>query len=396
MTSVKYFHSAMSGAPTLNAVAGTLINVLDACLVNGFNLKTVDSLVVSSNVATATISTGVGAFEADTVVNISGATPSGLNGDKRIISVTANTITFAATGISNQTATGTITAKLASAGWEKVYSGTNLAVYRSQDVTGTREYLRVDDTAGRNGRIICYESMSDVNTGTGRFPLESQISGGYWWPKADAATAATARAWTIIADSRTFYIHTNTHTTTTALGVNGWTGGFGDFTSVKPGDAYSCAVFGATFDTSATSTSQVHNLGYSYATSFTNSGIAVARSYTGLGGSILPVRRAESMTYGDAHSGWSSGVTYPNPVDNSLILSRMAIVEMNAALRGFIRGLLYVPQSVPQAAFNWRDKLDGTGAYAGRKLMAIKSDGSSSSGTNSNGTMVFDITGPWS
>ena len=47
-TTVKHFDSTMTGAPTLANVAGNLLAVLDACLVDGFGLKTVDSLVVAS------------------------------------------------------------------------------------------------------------------------------------------------------------------------------------------------------------------------------------------------------------------------------------------------------------------------------------------------------------
>ena len=191
-TTVKYYHSAMSGVATLNGTAGSLISVLDACLVTGFNLKTADSLVVAGGIATLTISAGIGAFEVDAVALVAGATPSGLNGEKRVLSVTTNTITFAATGISDQTATGTITAKLAPAGWEKVYSGTNLAAYRSSDVSGTRMYMRVDDTGTTNARVVGYESMTDVNTGVMPFPTSLQQSGGYYWPKASAANG-TAR-----------------------------------------------------------------------------------------------------------------------------------------------------------------------------------------------------------
>ena len=203
-SSVKHFRSNMTGAPTLNGVAGALIGVLDACLVNGFNLKTIDSLTVAAGVATASVGGGHG-YEPETVVLIAGASPAGLNGAKRILSTTTNTFTFAAAGLGDQTATGAITAKLAPAGWEKVFSGTNKAVYRSLDVTGTRMYLRVDDTAAQFARVVGYEAMTDVDTGVNRFPTEAQRSGGFWWCKASNATA-TARGWTLFADSRTFYL----------------------------------------------------------------------------------------------------------------------------------------------------------------------------------------------
>lgn len=390
-TTVKYFHSAMTGAPTLSGTAGSLIAVLDACLVDGFNLKTADSVVVASSVATFSISTGIGAIEVDSIVLLAGATPSGLNGEKRVLSVTANTFTFDATGISDQTATGTITGKLASAGWAKTYSATNLAVYRSSDVAGTRMYLRVDDTGTTNARVVAYEAMTDVNTGTMPFPTSAQQSGGYYWPKASAANG-TARAWTVVADGRTFWLHT--HTATTNLGYAGWTGGFGDFNSYKSGDAYSCMLLGTTTDLSASTGVTQQAISYCYATTLTNAGTAVARSFTTLGGSILPCRRAESYMGSDNYSGASSAnASYPNGPDNSLVLSRILLLETTPHIRGVIRGPLFAVQNCA-SSFNWRDKVTGAGTYAGRKLIAIK--GSEPALTSASPSVTFfDITGPW-
>ena len=64
-TDVKYFHSSQVGAPVMSqgGAAGLLIALLDACLVDGFGLKTVDSIVVASGVATANVSTGHSAIK---------------------------------------------------------------------------------------------------------------------------------------------------------------------------------------------------------------------------------------------------------------------------------------------------------------------------------------------
>ena len=131
----------MSGAPVLSGTAGTLIAVLDACLVNGFGSVTLNSLVVQNNVATATVSGGHGfamivgvnnvSPGVGPVVRIDGATPAALNGDWRLASVpNSTTFTFAAEGIPDQTATGTITAKRAPAGWAKAFGGANKAAYQ--------------------------------------------------------------------------------------------------------------------------------------------------------------------------------------------------------------------------------------------------------------------------
>ena len=56
--SVKYFNNAMAGAPQVSNAWGDLVNMLDAVLVNGFNLKAIDRLSFADGHATATITTG--------------------------------------------------------------------------------------------------------------------------------------------------------------------------------------------------------------------------------------------------------------------------------------------------------------------------------------------------
>lgn len=390
MSTVKYFHSAMSGAPTLNGVAGSLIAVLDACLVNGFGLKTADSVTVSGGIATATFSTGH-SFEPDVIALVSGATPSGLNGEKRVLTTSTNTITFDASGITDQTASGTITVKLAPAGWAKPFSGTNLAAYRSNDVTGTRMFLRVDDTGTTNARVVGYESMSDVDTGVRAFPLAVQLAGGGYWPKANAANA-TARAWTVIADSRGFWLHT--HSAGSNPGMAGCVWGFGDFSSYKAGDPYACALFASYLDVAASSTNNQGGAVENASPSGT-AGPYAPRSFTGLGGSAQLHHLPESYFGVAVLSGaGASGVAtaYPNGPNNGLLLSRKLVAENNVAMRGIVRGVFVTPQNC-HGSFNWRDKVDGQGTLAGRKLLAIKVG--PPAGTVSQGVVFFDITGPW-
>ena len=54
--SVKYFNSGMTGAPQISNNWGDLVTMLDACLINGFALKAIDTLTFADGVATATIS----------------------------------------------------------------------------------------------------------------------------------------------------------------------------------------------------------------------------------------------------------------------------------------------------------------------------------------------------
>lgn len=386
-TTVKHFHSDMSGSPTLNGVAGSLIAVLDACLVDGFGLKTADSVTVSGGIATATFSTGH-SFEPDVIALVTGATPAGLNGEKRVLTTSTNVITFDATDIADGTATGTITIKIAPAGWEKPFSGTNLAAYRSTDVTGTRMFLRVADGT-TTARVVGYESMSDVNTGERAFPLNAQVAGGGYIPKANAANA-TARAWTMIADARTFWLHI--HTATTNLGNSGCVWGFGDFDSLKSGDPFACALQCAQTDV-ATLTSTNQQAAESFGS--TLAGPFAPRSFTGLGGSVQLDHAQESNNSSSGISGATASATtpaYPNGPNNGLVVTRKLVVERGLAWRGVSRGLAMTPQNCHDK-FNWRDKVGGQGLMAGRKLMAVKCG--SPAATSSQGLVFFDITGPW-
>lgn len=389
MTSVKHFHSAMTGAPVLSGTAGSLIAVLDACLVNGFGLQTATSLVVARGIATLTFPSGH-SFEQDAIALVAGATPSGLNGEKRILTTTTNTATFDATGISDQTATGTITAKMAPAGWVKEFSGTNLAAYRASNVESTRMYLRVDDTGTTNSRVVGYETMSDVNTGVGPFPTTTQISGGGWWPKANAANA-TARAWTVVADSKGLILHI--HAATSSPGIAGGIWSFGDFASLKSGDAYACVLHCTTSDQSNLGSASSQSLEWCYA-STGYGGNYLPRSFTMLGGSVAANHLAPDFVNPNAsgYASQSGSPLYPNGPDNGLVLSKKVIVEVGVCRRGTYRGMYITPQNC-STAFSWRDKIDGHGELTGRKLMALKC-GSPAATTNS-GVVFVDITGPW-
>lgn len=79
-------------------------------------------------------------------------------------------------------------------GWTKEFSGTNKAVYRP--ASGLRLFYRINDAGGFLGAkftIQTYESMSDVDTGSGA----GQVV--YYYKSGDATT--TARAWIVIGDS---------------------------------------------------------------------------------------------------------------------------------------------------------------------------------------------------
>lgn len=382
---VKWLHSAMTGAPTLSGTAGSLIAVLDACLVNGFASATVDSVVISGGVATVTRSAGH-PFEVGSIVSISGATVTGgsINGEQTVLTTTATTYTFAAAGIGDQTATGTITHKVAPLGWTKQYSGTNLAAYKSSSGAATGCLLRVDDTSTTNARVVGYETMSDVNTGTGPFPTAAQVSGGGYWGKSQTADATT-RPWVIVGDNRAFYL------CVMWVAASGYsTQMFGDFVSNKSPDAYACALSVSTTNITASNPGTSASNDIAYCTKTTNVNTFAPRGVTGLGSSVGSVRGVLSCPVGADDATWSgasatSRMAYPNAADSGLYLSQMSFCD-TSSFRGVYPGAYFLPQAVGFSGFASRDLVTGVTGYSGRSFRAVM---------HNSGPLMFDITGPW-
>lgn len=384
-TSVKHYRSDMPSAPVLNGVAGSKIAQLEACLCTGYGLKAATSLTVASGIATLTFSGGASAAWADAVILVAGASNAALNGEQKVLTASAAKVTFA-TAQPDGTDAGTVTFKIAPAGWEKVFSKTNVAVFRSLSPEGTKMYLRVDDTNPQFVRVVGYESMSDVDTGVGPFPTAAQRSGGGYWAKSTAANAS-AVAWTLASDGRFFFdcVAPGSH-----IGLQYQTcfmRGFGDFIPKNPaGDAYLC---GLSYSDAAAPVSMAYG---ALAGGNGEYLIAIARGYTGLGGASL-ARRAPYTGSSVNWSGLDAALgAFPSAVDGSLILSRSFITEASTP-RGDIPGLWYSPQTGVFAVFKMFDTLVRDGRRHITMATGVNPDSVVNAGTV--GSSFIDITGPW-
>lgn len=396
---VSHYNFLQVGAPTVAGVAGNGISFLDACLINGWGSQTASSLTVTGAVATLTLP-GTPAMIVQGLVEVSGVAggPTGfalLNGKKKVLTVVGNVLTFDATGVSDGTATGTILAKVGSLGWTKVYSATNLAVYRSGDAGASQCLLRVDDTGTTVMRVVGYETMSDVNTGTGPFPTNTQQSGGYFWGKSNTADATT-RQWHLVGDTRSFQIYMGTQNTA-SLSVNNLgscSHAFGDGVPWNSADAFPCLLIGAT-TTPVASGGIPEDLDMpSTSLLATSVGHAMPRAYTQIGTAIAVGKVMKGINAAGTRSGGStSNIAYPNGPNNGLIFSRWVATEP-AGVRMDIPGIFGVPQNLSTGTpFQNRDMVNGPGSLAGRKLMALRS---SNPGSATVAGMVFvDVTGPW-
>lgn len=364
-TSVRVYQSTDTGAPAVSGTAGALITLLDACLQDGYGSVTLDSLIVASGIATCTKSPGHGFTALGTVgpvIRIAGATPSSLNGDWRITVSSATVFTFTTTAISDQTATGTITAKRAPLGFTKVFTGTNKAVYRAYNITSTRLYLRIVDSTTTYATVMGYETMSDVDTGTGLFPAAAR-----YLCKSNTASA-TARAWRLIGDGRLFYLIINSNADTYRDTLT-----FGDINSFKAGDAYHCWLCAATISTSYGNS----NLSKSA------SGSDLARSYSQSSGSVVVNRYSHNISssiYG------GNGVAYPSVVDNGFHAWPIEVWEGTTVIRGVCPGLynpLHSYQTLPDATI-----ITDVPQLSGHSLLVLQL----ASGSDRT---AFDISGPW-
>lgn len=372
--SVRTYDSTMWGSASLSGTAGSLPGVLDACLKDGFGSVTVDTLVVASNVATATVSGGHHLTMMDStgpVVRIENASPSGLNGDWRVTVTSSTQFTFTTTGITDQTATtgSTITAKRAPAGFSKPYSATNKAVYRADDVTGTRHYLRIDDTPAQYPTLIAYETMSDVDTGTG------QSVGNQWFCKSYEANS-TAKAWRLVADSSAFYLLVANYSGSTPYYGAMY---YGDIVPILSSDAFHSLLIGH-YNNSGFGDTNLMGLGSNNRTG------SIARSYTQLGSAIVTSRESHARVLGMIGN-QSSPAVYPNVAGNQFLCAPVEVWQSNESiLRGWMPGL-YSPLH-PGSALNDGILITSTvgGGITGRTLQVTRIG---------NNALALDLTGPW-
>lgn len=178
-TDIKFYVHTNNNAPQLQNVFGSMINVLDACLIDGIQIGAVNSLTAVGSVVTATFGAAHNLMQYQ-VIKITGAAQSEFNGEYRILTIPdSSSLTFElATAPSVTTATGAISASLPPLGWEKPFSSSNpngggKAAYRSLNLLlPSRPFLRVVDeldpaytaTYAKYAKVGIVEDMTDIDT----------------------------------------------------------------------------------------------------------------------------------------------------------------------------------------------------------------------------------------
>jgi hypothetical protein len=221
----------------------------------------------------------------------------------------------------------------------------------------------LDDSGTTYARILGYESMSDVDTGTGLFPTNAQMNGGLYAAKPDAT-----RAWHLFSDGRIIYLFSEYN------GANIYDAGFvfGDFASYLSVDSYACCIVASTSSNGGNLIYQINSASSGF----------LARSYTQLGVSIASGRYSHGKITSQLGI---SGMAYPNPVDNSVLVWPIEVWEGSTVARGILPGF-YNPihnSNTPQGT-----TLTNIAALPGRTLLI--------QGCYSTlGFAAIDISGPW-
>lgn len=373
MARLTIYRSDDAGAPVLSGQVGTLVSLLDACLVNGYT-ATVTSITRSGSVATVIVPVGHHAYTGQSVT-IAGANETDYNGTFTITVVNAVTFTYTVPGAPSSPATGAITWKKLAAGWTKPYTGTQKAAFQ-QGSGSNSNFLRVDDNGpgtgtAREARITGYETMSDVDTGTHNYPLVAQGIGGVvaaFAVRKSSALDATSRAWVVAADSRTVYCFINAETNY----YNGW--GFGEIYSLLTGDSYRQFICARPIENSGAAGSELFdNIS---AINLNNAAHLLDRGHNGTGDPVLFGKHSDRSKSGNQAVMFGI-IPYTNPANGAFYLSRVwahdPFTPPVKSLRGRMRGFWHWLHATSVVA-NLED-LIGTGELAGKTFLIIKPSG---------------------
>lgn len=419
-TNVKYFNSGMYDAPQIANNWGDLVTLLDACLIDGFALKALDSLTFADGVATATIAAGH-AYSPGQVVRIEGANQPEYNGEFRVLTTSANTFTFAVSGapLSPATTATSLSAKIAPLGWEKPFASTHKAAYRSANPQSPQNLLLIDDglktpnytnTWAKWANVGIVEDLADLDTIVGaQAPYDpnkptknwKQVEANQWgwhkWYHARQSGYDTSgdggvgnRNWVLVGDDRLFYLFCTNQAGFNWYGRNAYC--FGDLESFKPGDQFATALVADDVYWSNSSGGHFsypgqYN-GYGLVQSLEFAGKVLLRSHTQIGN---PERfGVTSLNLNNSQQICGRGpMPFPNGPDYSLWLLPTYVREESGHMRGMMPGMYWMPQNRP---YSDQTLVDNVVGQEGRRFLLVRTQYNSEI---EGAQIAFDIIGPW-
>lgn len=300
---VRIYRSTDAGAPVLTGQTGTLVAVLDACLVNGYGAK------AAAGWTKAFAAANKAAYQQN------------------------------AAGANNAAAP--------------------MLLYVDDTGPGAG--------SSREARVCGFETMSAITpVGTGQFPtaVQSTIGSGQLVVRKSNTADATVRQWTLIANGQTIYLFIESGDMTAPFACMSLV--FGDFKSYKAGDLYAVLIIGRTSENQTGNNSVFYETLWCLGgnTNFTlNSrlwGHFMARSWTGLGGSIQFNKVIDIGRLGPSLTGvWSTDAT-TSAINNGVNYSfgRNGTASQMATPNGPDGGMWFSPVYLAHS-FSFRGYLPG-------------------------------------
>lgn len=377
-----FYSSTQIGAPQMNGANGSegqLLQVLDACLVDGFNQQTVSSVMVNGDLVTLKFGTSTG-FMPRQLLSISGADDANLNGDARIVSVSGNDVVVKKPGVT--VLTGTIKAKVAPLNFESIFgrADTKRRAYRSKNMQGTRTVLFLDmnlptnhgyhaTSPAKRAMVTLCQDMTEIgvpiNDYTALVNDKAKAPNGclFWYQKrgynkTDAVTSTKNNQWVLAGNGDYFLLFSGCATSSVFDGLNYRDMvGFGDCVSLAGSyDRYNCFLFAAhspndtknmnfmqggrlSYYTTTVDTITSNPLSYQYA------GLLV-KDYNGLADVVWFTPSSSSSSSGSSEYTGYYNVSYPNPANQSLIVKPVEVMQINQTLRGVIPRLLFIANKI--------------------------------------------------
>lgn len=411
---VKNFNSTMIGAPSLSGTPNTLIEVLKACLITGFNQKTVVSANIVSGVCTLELEDN-NQFQPNTVILINGAEIEGLNGEHWLDEVNNNKLIFKVTRSDISNIPGNIVVKYAPVGeWTMPYTATSVAAFKSTHPHSADAHIVIDDTAARHATVRIYRGMTAIDSYDSYVPKGLQPEVMYL-KSMNADTEA--RQWKLIADGKTVYLFICPGKADNASGV--WMSYcFGTFTTEGYATRLNCIITGSVMTTNLAASTSVSSLGTgvtnSYSLDYSSmsnisrfySSIAMVDPATGAAGASCWHTPERWVSGGIFTSGMSTNIndrvfgSSINRPNNKIYTSDM-LIRCGENIIGRYPGLKVVLNDIrPRAAEIIGKCIDGAYVQDGRLLYcmpATKYESNFYTNTNADnlGIALFDATGPW-
>lgn len=270
------------------------------------------------------------------------------------------------------------------AGWTKPFANTtNFGCYKQG--AGAGYTLYVNDNAvvtAENADMVGWKALSamtsPVGVGTGQFPLPAQsITTGKVICRKSATASATARAWTLFADSSTFYLFILTGDT--AATYSSFM--FGDIFSLWGNtDANRCMIIGLNGEVTTAPTLISGGVARSSNPLVTNGqqGPFLADNFAGTSGSQQAYPCGDTSKNGTLLNTSGGGAATngalptPNSSDNSYYLSPMWVMDSTWLQRGRLRGFYHLCH--PNANFSDGMTFSGANDFAGKTFVVLVSD----------------------